>query len=575
MSLKDVQVAVENFLKLDRPQAIAISGQWGSGKTYFWNQVIKDASSKGLVKKYSYVSLFGTSNLAELKSAIFDNAVSAKDVDAGASSLTWAENAKEVMRSSSIEEVKAPGRRLLNFSRKNISQVTPLLGVWGSVARSLSYFAIKDYVICLDDIERKGAELPLKEILGLVSMLKEQRGCRIAAILNMDELEGDKVTLDALKEKVFDGEIVFSPSAEECAKLVFTDEWKHSREVAGKVISLGIKNIRIMQRIRWVIETLLPYVNDKDIALTRQLIHSSVLLTWCYYSRGTGIPSYDFVKSDGFAVWGIAKAGKEGEQSKEDKFVEKVMYDYGYSGSDEFDLHICKFLEQGYVVEKDFVEVVDSFQEMALKNNHDGSFTQAWELFHDTFSNNEKELVETLRKRFMEDAKWISLGNAMATVKLMRELERDDVGDELMLCWIEMAKKENKDLLDLRHAHLFSGSIDEKFKDAVKHAYVEDRALPALGETIIDISVKSGWGVDQIEVMSQASSDDYYTFFISIKGDRHLGAYVKACLQFGGYKDDERYQKIYAAASEALRRIAAESHLNAVRVSRFLPKDEG
>lgn len=574
MSLKDVQVAVEKFLKSDRPQAIAISGQWGSGKTYFWNQVIRDASSKGLVKKYSYVSLFGTSNLAELKSAIFDNAVSAKDVDAGASSLTWAENAKEVMQSSSIKEAKAPGRRLLNLGRKNISQVTPLLGAWGGVARSLSYFAIKDYVICLDDIERKSAGLPLKEILGLVSMLKEQRGCRVVVILNIDELGGDRATLDTLKEKVFDGEIVFSPSVEECAKLVFTEEWEHSKEVADKVIRLGIKNIRIMQRIRWVIETLLPYVKDKDIVLTRQLIHSSTLLTWCYYSRGAGVPSYDFIKSDGFAVWGIATAEKKKEKSEEDKAIEKVMYEYGYSGSDEFDLNICQFLEHGYVIEKDFIDVVESFQEKALKNNLDGSFTQAWELFHDTFSNNEKELVETLRKRFMDGVKWISLGNAMGTVKLMRELKQDDIGDELMQCWIDMAKKENKDLLDLRHAHLFAGSVDEKFRDAVQHAYAEDKALPSLSDTIVDISKRNGWSVDQIEAMSQASPDDYYAFFKSINGDRDLGAYVKTCLQFGGYKDDERHQKIYVAASEALKRIATESHLNAVRVSRFLPKDE-
>ncbi|KRB46438.1 hypothetical protein ASD82_05475 [Rhodanobacter sp. Root179] len=404
-------------------------------------------------------------------------------------------------------------------------------------------------------------------------MLKEQRGCRIAVILNMDELDNDKPILDALKEKVFDGELVFSPSTEECAKLVFTNEWEYSKNVAEKVIRLGIKNIRIMQRIRWVIETLLPYVKDKDIALARQIVHSSVLLTWCYYSRGVGVPSYDFIKSDGFAVWGIAAAEKKKEKSEEDKAMEKVMYEYGYIGSDEFDLHICQLLEQGYIIEKDFIDVVESFQEKALKNNLDGSFTQAWELFHDTFSNNERELVEALQKRFMDGAKWISLGNAMGTVKLMRELKHDDVGDELMRYWIEMAKRENKGLLDLSHAHLFADSVDEKFREAVQHAYAEDKSLPSLGDTIVDVSKRNGWGLDQIEAMSQASPDDYYAFFKSINGDRDLGAYVKTCLQFSGYKDDERYQKIHAAASEALKRIAAESHLNAVRVSRFLPEN--
>lgn len=575
MSLKDVQVAVERFLESDKPSAIAISGQWGSGKSYFWDQVIKDASSKKLVKKYSYVSLFGTSNLADLKSAIFDNSVAAEDVAGGATSSTWVQNATEVLRAVDayeLREAKGPIRRLLRALWKLVSPVLPPLSAWGGVARSLSFIAIKDYVVCLDDVERKAAGFSLKDVLGLVSMLKEKRGCRVVVILNDDELGDDKAVLKEFREKVFDGEIVFSPAAEECAKLVFTEEWMYSEDAKDKALSLGIKNVRILQRIRRVIETLLPYLEGKDKALTKQLIHSSVILTWSYNSRGKNVPSYELITSDGFSVWGITAAGKKEEETEEDKVIKKIVYDYGYRGSDEFDHQICRFLEQGFVVEKDFIEVVDSFQEKALKNKHDNSFTSAWSLFHDTFASNDEELVETMRKRFMEGVKWISLGNAMGTVKLMRELNRNVVADELMKYWIEMAKQENKELLDLRHAHLFDGSVDEKFKDAVKHAYASDKSLPSLRDTIIDVSGKNGWGMDQIEVMSQASIDDYYAFFKSIDGDRRLSAYVENCLQFRDFQGDDRYAKIYAAVAGALRRIAAESHLNAVRVSRFLPK---
>lgn len=568
MSLKDVQVAVEKFLRSENSLAIAISGKWGSGKTHFWNQVIKDASQQGLVKKYSYVSLFGMNNLAELKSAIFDNAVSAKDVASGASSSTWTENAKAVMRSSSIDEAKDPSRRLLNFGRKNISQVTPLLGSWGNMARALSFFAIKNYVICLDDVERKGADFPLKEVLGLVSMLKEQRDCRIVVILNDDELDSDRMILDAFKEKVFDGEVVFSPSVEECAKLVFTDEWKYSKEVTGKVVLLGIKNIRILQRIRRVIETLLPYVTGKDEALTRQLIHSSILLTWCYNSRESDVPSYEMVKNTSYATL-IMSTGKT-EQSTSQKLSGKVLSRYGYRDSDEFDLHICQFLEKGYVEEDEFVLMVNSFHEMALKNNHSGSFTQAWGLFHDTFSNNELELVATLRQRFLDGAKWIPLGNAMGTVRLMRELGREDVADELMDHWIEMAKCENKELLNPEHAFLSSESVDEKFKDAVRNAYFSEKLVPALGDAIRDMSGKNGWSKEQIEVLSNASADEYFCFFKSIDMDSHLDTYIKTCLQFGSFtNDDENYKLIYANAVIALRRIASENRLNALRLFRF------
>lgn len=235
-------------------------------------------------------------------------------------------------------------------------------------------------------------------------------------------------------------------------------------------------------------------------------------------------------------------------------------------------MRICQFLENGYVEEEEFIAVINSFQELALKNNHSGSFTEAWRLFHDTFSENERVLVGTLRERFLDGAKWISLGNAMGTVKLMRELKREDVADELVSHWIDMAKKENKELLNLEKAHLFEGSFDEKFRDAVKDAYLKDMSLPTLSETLKSMVGKNGWGMDQVEVLSRSSTDDYYQFFKSIDSDEHLSSYVKTCLQFGGSNDgEERFKRIYAASSEALRKIAGESHLNTIRISRYLP----
>jgi hypothetical protein len=573
MSLKNVQAAVERFLRSDPPQAIAISGRWGSGKTYFWREYIKEASKEGLVKKYSYVSLFGVNNLGDLKSTIFDNAVPAKDVEEGASSTTWAENAKEALKAMDtyrLEEVKKPLKRLVKRVWRTFSPVIPPLSTWAGFARSLSFLAIRDYVICLDDVERKGDGLSLKEILGLASMLKEQRGCRVIIILNEDELGEEKSALDGFKEKVFDNEIVFSPSVNECAQWVFDNDWAYSKEVLGKVDQLGIKNIRVMQRIRRVIETFLPYLRGKDEMLTSQLIHSSVLLTWCYHSRGNNIPLYSMVKDSSVARW-AASADKKEEESKEKELTEKVLSSYGYRDSDEFDLHICQFIENGYIEEDDFIAVVNSFQELALKNKHSGSFTDAWSLFHDTFSNNEDGLVSTLRQRFLDGAKWITLNNAMATVKLIRELGHDDVADELMGHWIEMARSANRELLNLGRAHLFEGSVDKKFVETVKVAYAKDAPVPTLAGIIKSVADRSGWSKEDIDFLAENTSDDYYKFFKSFDIESHLDNYVKACLQFGSYHDDDgRYKKIYDASSDALRKIASESHLNKVRVARYL-----
>ena len=39
--------------------AIALTGEWGIGKTYFWKEFYKKNHTNLGVNKYSYVSLFG------------------------------------------------------------------------------------------------------------------------------------------------------------------------------------------------------------------------------------------------------------------------------------------------------------------------------------------------------------------------------------------------------------------------------------------------------------------------------------------------------------------------------------
>jgi len=60
-SINAVTVEIEKFLRSKEPQVLCITGDWGVGKTYTWNDLIKTAAENGELGKgkYSYVSLFG------------------------------------------------------------------------------------------------------------------------------------------------------------------------------------------------------------------------------------------------------------------------------------------------------------------------------------------------------------------------------------------------------------------------------------------------------------------------------------------------------------------------------------
>ena len=66
---------IKRFLKTQEPEVIAITGEWGVGKTYTWHAELTEARTdqKYGLDRYSYVSLFGLNSLEALKLALVEN----------------------------------------------------------------------------------------------------------------------------------------------------------------------------------------------------------------------------------------------------------------------------------------------------------------------------------------------------------------------------------------------------------------------------------------------------------------------------------------------------------------------
>ena len=73
-NIKKVKSSLDSFL-VDKTPVLVLKGAWGVGKTYFWNEYIKENISNKRANQiaYSYVSLFGLNSLEQLKTKIFEN----------------------------------------------------------------------------------------------------------------------------------------------------------------------------------------------------------------------------------------------------------------------------------------------------------------------------------------------------------------------------------------------------------------------------------------------------------------------------------------------------------------------
>ncbi|HDX3855591.1 TPA: hypothetical protein RXP54_004226 [Escherichia coli] len=237
MSIAIVREQIFNFLNNEESAVVAIKGKWGVGKTYGWNNFLQTAKQEVNIEfeRYSYVSLFGVNSLDALKYSIFENAIPTSSIGIEPNIETFKQNALALSEGF--------GRKAMNFV-KNM----PYVKDFAPALEVLSFMSLKNIIVCIDDLERKGDGLPLKDVLGLVSHLKEQKKCKVVLLLN----DGTSETKDyeTYKEKVIDIEFTFKPTPYECAQIAYDGKKRFHDDLRSLTSSVGITNIRVLKKNR-------------------------------------------------------------------------------------------------------------------------------------------------------------------------------------------------------------------------------------------------------------------------------------------------------------------------------------
>jgi len=535
---------------------LAIKGAWGVGKTYSWNKFLSEAKAQNRISlnRYSYVSLFGVDSLEELKFLVFQQTLPIELIGTEPIIATFKDNAGSLSESL--------GRKTLYFFR-DIS----LLKNFAPAIRSLSFLSLKRTLICIDDFERKGKNLSPGDVMGLISLLKEQKNCKVVLILNDESFTGEhQFEYQKYREKVIDFELEFKPSPSECADIALDNKDAMQRQLKTFIVDLGVSNIRIIKKIQRLAEFLVPMLKRFESEVTSQAFHSLTLFSWCFYSTDDEVPKYEYVKNIGFKLYGLGNKDDEPVPERDQKW-NAILQNYNYLNTNEFDLQIANAVKMGYVTEKDLLREAEKLNSQIRESKSQGSFKGAWRLYHDTFENNQKEVVDGLYTSFRTNVKYISSSNLNGTVWLFRELGEDERANELFKYFIEN-RKDEKGIFDLSH-DTFGDITDELIKTEFYKIHETVRVKKNLKDVLSAIAGKNGWGGDDEEILASASVDDYYRLFIEEKGE-HLPNYVNTCLKFGRFGNASKKQKkIGESATQALRKIANESAINRLRAKKF------
>lgn len=258
----------------------------------------------------------------------------------------------------------------------------------------------------------------------------------------------------------------------------------------------------------------------------------------------------------------------EKELSQNEKLWQSILSEYNFRETDEFDLVIAKAVETGYVDEIALNKEAEKINNQVIAKKSISSFSETWRLYHDSFDNNEEEVIREIYDSFQKNTKFISPANFNGTVRLFRYLGRDKEANELIEYYIE-TRKDEKRLFDLDE-YPFATEIDDKtIIDKFSEIRDKSKENRTIKEVLEAIAGRNSWGGDDTNVLVNASVDDYYNLFKSERGP-HLELWVNTCLKFGRFTNaSEKDKQIAGNATAALLKIASESNINARRVTKF------
>lgn len=505
MAMNQSERLKEIFIKNENKGiAIAITGSWGVGKTFFWNEFIKEkikqekqerdkyyyratlVDKKAVFdKKYSYVSLFGIETLSDLKTQIYTQ-LSGHHF-----------SVKEQPKFEVPRWVKAIASGL---KEEKVSQ----LGFSASMRffDSMLFAQVKDAVICFDDFERMSNKLDIKDVMGLANQLKLEKNCQIILILDEDKAEGEnKKKYAEYKEKLIDEEIKIT-SVEPLIRA-------NAKDIDEQLVSLMVKfadeleihNFRFFQKVIKLYKAFRMQLPEEVADSTKDIILIRILQGYFIADFGG---KYEFQWENIKLVLEEKQTGWSERKIKTYEALRTISYNF--IRSDVWLIEFKKWFDQVGELDFSLLKELTGSDLISEKNN------KSQDDFHKCCENFWGLKVDKqFPDNFYEKTRLVigleNLSNLSFALKVLEIFNKDVTAlEQEIIAWLN--EKLEKDTSQFR-INEGSGEIRAIFTDFIKRFESNEKNLPQLIDAIFKIYIKqAGSNKDELSVQ-KASKEDW------------------------------------------------------------------
>lgn len=590
-----IEECVKGFIASDKPSAIAIKGKWGEGKTHFWNRAAREhAPASALVRpNYAYVSLFGLNSLGDLRAALAQNirpvamidqdtfaALLDLDGQAGskfarvrhATKTVWKGLRSRDWRSRAGQRITRTGKVLAD-SATSANVGIPHVGNLGPFYRAYAYSKVRNALICVDDLERRGSGLALKDVMGLTSQLVTERGCSVVVILNDGTLEGkDKEVWNANREKVLSGELTYQTTPDICVGYIYTNVHPAlvDQFAIDAILNLGLTNVRIIERIKGVCDLVFATIDFPiSVETTKHIVKCLVLLVYMHAGQGEGAPPiHEGKKSSLVRTFVKMNQKEEKKEPTEDELrwdAQLSKYNFHFHG--EMDDLLNDAVRRGYPEVQALHQAIRDYDARVAAEVSDAKFGAAWDLFHGHFTDNGTEVIAKMSEAFFNIVDSVSATNADSSIRLMRAFGEIALANRMVTEWVSSRAEDRWPELEQREVEMFEPIRDEEFKKAVTDAYASAsiKNLPNFEDVMARLTPNYHVSNDDLNSLCREPVAGYVRYFRNIQG-REMATAARSVMTFNRTAEPEKSKQVRDNAHEAMKLLAAESLTNRVRV---------
>ncbi|MCR4304833.1 MAG: hypothetical protein NUV63_11530 [Gallionella sp.] len=476
-------------------KVIALTGKWGTGKTYLWQSVSNDQfGMKAASEQPIYVSLFGVRTINDLKLRILQNTY-LKDVS----------TVQKLMKTGG-NILAGLASRFAGFSAENTALIwLPQL--------------TKGRLIVIDDIERKHKSLDIDEFLGMLDEYSETHDTRFLILLNTDKLLENTGVWATLHEKVIDAEVVLDPTVSESFDIAAKGNAStYLPEVRAAIMILNISNIRVIKRILKTTKRIADATeNIVDVPAARW-VPSTALLTACHYRAVENAPSFEYIKSfNQFSHMFDDKNGIKRDPIELD--WDLLLNKLGMQIADAYEEIMQQFLQTGLLDVDRLKKLFESYKKEGANSEALTKQKEFFKAFWWDVNRSEDDLLSIARE-FLQIINLLGPDSISSIVSVVEKLGDAGLARQLLDTWL-LSIESRTEYQNMNEVQ-FDISLREYHPDVIKKLNeMRDEQQPPLTlvETAKRIIENSGWGERERYTLRNSTVQLYEETLREITGD--------------------------------------------------------